>query len=293
MKKLNLIASLMMLAAAFVWVACTSDDSFERASEEEVVDINIESEIAAYFSDAMDMGQALDAQGRQTGGANMRIAAEDMDDARLNCAKITWDLDNSDSFSPVGSIWIDFGDGCDDGQGNVRKGKIEIEYKGGEFKLEDDDMGFEIYSNIIFHDYEVNGLKVEGRNEQTMIFEEGQVDILSELIGGKVTWPDGKFVTRDADQVVSLVISNNQDFNTTVLGQASGLTKEGEPYTLLITEGLQLNRKCAQQGILYPTSGLTTLTVGDREYLINYGNGQCNHEITITTNGQTKVHTLK
>ncbi len=282
-----------MLVGAFVWVACSSEDSFERANEEEVQDVNTESEIAAYFNDAFDMGQAVDAQGRQQGGANMRIAGSEIDDLRLNCASLTIDLDISESFSPVGDIWIDFGDGCDDGQGNIRKGKIQIEYKGGEFRLEDDNMGMEMYTSMIFHGYEVNDLKIEGRYDQTMIIDEGQVDLLSELIGGKVTWPDGTYATRESDLTVNMVLTNSTDFKSTLTGSALGMTQEGEPYAMVITEGLQVDRNCTMKGNLYPTSGIKTLVVGEKEYIINYGNGQCNNEITITTNGQTKVHTLK
>jgi hypothetical protein len=292
MRNFKLYAPVLLMMGAAAMFACSNEETLERASEEEAETASFEAEMDAYFNEANDMSQSVDRDNRGGMGANMRIAVEESD-FRLGCATITMDVDFSDFFSPKGSIWIDFGDGCEDENGNIRKGKIQMEYKGGEVNMEDDKMEMKIFMTNTFHSYVVNDVKIEGVNDVALFVEGESMRTTHKLTNGKVTWPDGKWASRNSDMSMVMTMQNTHDITYNITGNANGMTKDGEPYLMEIGEDLLLKMACVMEGNPHPTSGIKNLTVGEKQMVINYGDGACNKEVTLTINGKTMSHTLK
>src|SRR6185295_7055354 len=98
---------------------------------------NIENETAsdAYFTESADLTTVTVSSDDATGG---RISSGGrliiVNDPRLACAIVNLEpADNSTLLNPRGMLTIDFGQGCTDNHGTVRKGKIVITYNGRRF----------------------------------------------------------------------------------------------------------------------------------------------------------------
>jgi len=188
------------------------------------------------------------------------------------CAVVTHDEVNK-------IITLDFGDGCEDRHGNVRKGKIEIEYNErayvpGAFRI------------VTFVDFFFNDIGVEGTRTITNTSStDTELQFTVTLVGGKLDFGDGVFATRDAEWVRTWFIGQGK---VTVSGEASGINIDGVDYSATVAENTPLLflRECAQ-GL--PVAGVKVITVGDRTASINYGDGECDRTVAITINGETFV----
>src|SRR5690349_24250572 len=120
-----LSAVLIFSLAAFV-VSCSEDDPQVGFTESQSVTSEAASD--SYFEDAEDLSSAVsnadnaDLGGRATGSIKDR-------DSRFACATITI-KNKTNTTVQQDTIIIDFGTGCEDAKGNVRKGKILIYFYG-------------------------------------------------------------------------------------------------------------------------------------------------------------------
>jgi hypothetical protein len=142
--------------------------------------------------------------------------------------------------------------------------------------------------------YFINDIKLEGirthTNLNTSTEEAPRYNV--ELNGGKATFADGLFATRESDITVqwNRAESSLEDNNLQVESSstASGTTRGGRTYSLMLLEDLIYKRHC---GIA--VSGVKKYTInGEKEITIDYGDGECDKTFTITTNGRTRTINL-
>lgn len=284
-KKLSI--SLLVAFLAFL-ISCNDKDSVVFTSKDDAA-LETEAETDAYFEDADDMTVTAVASDEATftggkvssGGRKIEIT-----DSRFDCATVEIVVADDSSFEiPKGTITIDFGEGCEGPRGNVREGKIIITYEGRRFLP-----GSSIVTS--FENYKINGVQIEGTRTVTNVTgsveESPKFNIVVE--NGKATWPDATFATREADFIREWVRGTSPlKDEWRVTGTAAGTNRNGDTYTMEITETLVYKRECAiSNKIFIAVAGTKILTSGERQMKVDYGTGDCDRIVTITINGESK-----
>lgn len=196
-----------------------------------------------------------------------------------SCAVVTHD-------SIAKTITIDFGMGCTGADGKVRAGIVLITYTQRLWIP-----GASV--SVALTNYSVNGKAIEGTKTLTNVSANflAPISMNTTLVGGKVTWPDGTFATRDYSRTrtwVRAINPINDEFQ--VSGQVTGMTRSGENYSMNIISTVIYKRKCRLQGIGIAVQGLKSLQRDNKpNLLIDYGDGQCDSFITLTRNGNSLV----
>jgi hypothetical protein len=277
-----------MLAAFMFLIAC--EGSLDLTSSDSK-NVQNEAQVDGVYEDADDIaGMALIADTAPLTGAredNGRTIPKDRLDARFSCATTTLELasDNTPQ-NPHGFITIDFGAaGCQDGKGNTRKGKINVEYKGRRFSP-----GSSVTTT--FDNYSLNDVKIEGTRtvSNSAASTDSAPQFTIKLLNGKTTWPDGTTATRSSERTRTWIRATNpMNDSWEVTGNASGTNREGKAYSMMITKRLLYKRDCAMSArIFMAVEGTKELTVDGKKITIDYGAGACDRKVTITINGEAK-----
>ncbi|MFC2114840.1 hypothetical protein ACFLTU_00080 [Bacteroidota bacterium] len=182
---------------------------------------------------------------------------------------------------PDAEVWtrivtIDFGDGCEDKNGNIRKGKIII-VKVLKFKEEGSTR------TVTFEDYYVNDNKIEGTK---VITNTGRVDgflVFSvELDHTKITTQEGVVITRNASKTRTWIEGEDTPIGIDNVFLISGIVnkvnRDGVQITKTITDVVRA-RDCR-----WPLSGIVEITT-DNEWpdaVLDYGDGECDKWATVT-----------
>ena len=266
-----------MLAAVFA-VSCTTSDL--EPNLQTIDDENVAADLvaAADFEEVDDITSNMMAISE--GGQGGRIDGNGHDD-RCACAEVTHDKENQ-------IITIDFGDGCEGPNGIVRSGKIIIQYDGRRFLPGSSWV-------TTFEEFYVNDRHIEGVRTVTNISE----DITSAptfhivLEGGKVTWPDETFATRETDKVRVWIRADNPLLDEVhILAESitAGINREELRYSTFVKEDLVFKRACrgTKRGRI-PVAGVKEVIIGEREYTVDFGDGECDTIVTITSGDQTET----
>lgn len=278
MKTRNLFGKMSMILAVAVATnlsSCKKDD--ETVNGQDVADASSESVVDANYSDADDMSTSYVQSPTVAGGRTET-------DSRLACATITL---GGTSTAKSGSAVIDFGSGCTDAKGNVRKGKIDLAWSNGPAGT----IGFTIVET--FDGYSINGVSLVGT--RTLVRETATVNNGIRhhitLADGKATWPDNTYATRTSDFHREF---NPADSTITVDGSASGSGRLGKTYTMNITKTLVYKRSCmVNDGIYMAVQGTKLFTVdGTKQITIDFGDGACDKTVEVTVNKLSKNVTL-
>ena len=199
-------------------------------------------------------------------------------DSLIRCATKSINFENK-------TITIDFGDGCEGLKGRIRKGKIIITYTTFFFLP-----GAVI--TITFENFYINDIKVEGTRIFTNISEslDANPKFEVELVGGKLTWPDETFATRESDFIETWLRAPNP-FNdqVTIEGSASGSNRREISYTMNITTPLLLKRSCWASRVFIPVSGFKEIEANGKTITVDYGDGECDRMVTITVDGVSRI----
>lgn len=279
MKKLK--ASFKNVAIALVAVLFFSLTACDTAKEEIIkTDVALtetttqEEVIDGYFEDVDAVSlEAFDIKGAEGGRMG-----RDTTRSFTRCATITHDKDAK-------TIVIDFGEGCEGPGGKVRTGKINITYTSRKY------VPGAIWT-FTPEDLTINGIAIEGVKTVTNVSasEDDYLSLNKVLAGGKATWPDGAFATRDSDKTVTWIREANpvnDEFH--ISGEASGVNKEGLDYSMEILSKMIYKRKCRMEGVHIAVQGLKSFTKGEENILIDFGDGACDNEITVTKDGESSV----
>jgi hypothetical protein len=114
------------------------------------------------------------------------------------------------------------------------------------------------------------------------------------LDGGKLTFPDGTTILRQANYDVTIdyvAKTLTLSANTVKLHSASGVTRGLKEYTMDINTPLVYKAECLATGVYIAASGKKTITAG-LAYTIDYGDGTCDNTVTITVGGKSATITV-
>lgn len=279
-----------LAAGVILFASCEDKLDF---SAKDTANVENEAAVDGYFEDTDDMSVLVVAAepatltgSREAAG---RVISKDKLDFRFACSSTTVNVelaaDNTQAM-PHGTITIDFGaDGCTDSRGNVRKGKIRVEYKGRRFQL-----GSSIITTT--EGYSINGIALEGTRTVSNVSgstdESPKFNIM--LTNGKATWPDGTTATREVNRTREWIRGQNpMNDEWRVTGDASGTNRNGDSYEMEITDALVYKRECAISArVFMAVEGTKELTVNGKLITIDYGTGNCDKTVTITVEGQSK-----
>ncbi len=266
MKKLFILTVL----SAFILSSCSDDDSSLDTDILEQLDVDSEAALESNFEDVDVVVEA---------GMLELDAGRAERDILLECATVEKDEENK-------TITITYPtEGCVGPRGRVRKGTIIIEYN--ERRLIPG-----AFRRVTLVDFFIDDVQVEGTRTLTNTSDElsDRPEFTVELVGGKLTFPDETFATRDASHVRTWVRANNPlEDETEVTGEASGQRRDGVSYSIEILERLIYKRACRLEGVFIPVQGIKQITSGDNVAVIDFGDGTCDNLVTITVNGGEPV----
>jgi len=290
MKMTNLSARIVSLSLiAVVGLVCSCKDE-ERLTASDTQDISEEALTDSYFQDTDDMaGVAIESPDDDTYSGGRKNGSIVIQDDRFKCAGIVVSIDATGNIEhPTGVITVDFGiAGCTDTRGNVRKGKLKFAYDGRRFQPG---------SKVVMtpENYSINEIKLEGVRTSTNV--QGSTSDAPKfrvvLENGKATFPDGSFAERESDITWEWIRAVNPADDHLLIDQvstANGTTRGGRSYTVSVVEDLKYKRFC---GIA--VDGIKKYVIdGEKEIVINYGNGTCDKNVIISVNGVTRDLTVK
>ncbi len=142
---------------------------------------------------------------------------------------------------------------------------------------------------VTFENFSVNGYLIEGTKTITFLSANQWTSVLE---NGKITTPDGKVITRNAEhtrtQVAGMDTEDRSDDVFEITGWAEGQTAEGYAYRKEIIEPLQLSKNC-----FWITKGIVEGTIGDAVFTIDFGDGTCDDLAVKTTNGESEEFQLE
>ncbi len=206
------------------------------------------------------------------------------------CPTIT--VDRPDTIRWPKVITIDWGDGCEGFYGHTRSGMVKITITGwmkrpGSMKT------------VELFDYHINGIKVEGTKttKNNGWNDKGNLTFTAVLEGGKLTIPvenaDSIVLTKEfkrhKEWVAGVETRNFFDNVFYITGSANGTNYNQQPYTRTITYRLEWAASCK-----FMKSGTVVIVIGDKlPITLDYGDGKCDNEATITINGETKSILLR
>lgn len=261
MKKSGII-TLGLAASLMMFTACQKD-SDEIGSDIEALELESDVALESTYEtidQTVEIGFAI---------VNADASREEQDDLG-SCVTITHDEENK-------TVTIDYGDGCTGRHGNTLAGKIVIEYTSRLYEPG-------AKRTITFVDFYFNEIKVEGTRiiENTTATDTERQFTVS-LVGGKLDFGNGNFITRDAEWVRTWYVGQGV---VKLSGSADGININGFEYSVSVAaaNALTWSRECDQR---LPVSGIKTLEVGDRTASIDYGDGTCDRMVTVTINGET------
>jgi hypothetical protein len=137
---------------------------------------------------------------------------------------------------------------------------------------------------VTFQNFSVNGYMIEGT--KTITFNGGR-QWTCVLENGKITTPDGKVFTRNAEhtrtQVAGMDTEERSDDAFEITGWAEGKTAEGYDYRKEINEPLNVSREC-----VWITKGIIETTIGEVVFTIDFGDGTCDDMAIKTINGESE-----
>ncbi|MEP1032742.1 hypothetical protein [Ekhidna sp.] len=274
MKKLLFITAIVF--ATFL-TSCNNDDDVSGNDLVESLDIDSEATLESNYED-IDLIVEAGMETLDTGG---RIDRDDV----LDCATITHDEEAK-------TVTIDYGDGCEGPGGRIRAGIIRIAYS-------DHRLVPGAFRTTTFDGFSVDGVLIEGTRTIENISEDMDSDpkFSITLTDGKMTFEDETTSTRVSERIRTWFrASNPLNDEASVEGSASGTRRDGVSYSVEIITRLIYKRECWSSRVFIPVSGIKQFTSGDNVAIVDYGDGTCDNEVTITINGGdpfTKVITPK
>jgi len=195
----------------------------------------------------------------------------------------------------------DYGDGCDE-FGYLAKGKITYIWK---------NVGNDYYSKVLYDHYYNYGMEMNGYSEYSFIsdgnsyfeYDSAQGSKDSLVSPGIVFYWSGTSTGKDD---ISIVYDNGEKYTytsnysnkwdnstyTVLEGEYTCISEpDGYEYHYLVTTPLFYNYACTNTWVA--VSGVETIHYKDvaesYDFLIDYGNGNCDNLATITENGETSV----
>lgn len=257
---------------------------FTACSQEQAVPDTVISEAdqAIVEADAAVEAEYADLETIATEGVD--LAEGDSENASVITSCVTLTLDTAQQL-----LTIDFGTGCVGPDGKTRAGRLLVRYDRRMWRPA-------AFRSITPDSFYVDGVKVEGNLTHTNVSPSLQdpITIQAVLTGGKVTWPNGDVATRSYERTYlwDRAANPTQD-RLLVSGGGQGVSRNGTAYTVTIDSELVFRRACRYQGYRLPAEGILIIQrSGQDDLTVDFGGGTCDHEVTLSKNGQSVTVTL-
>ena len=281
MKTVNSMYSLlgkgiMGLGVVALLVTASCQQNAEEPTSLDQASIEADAIAEADFDEVDEITDNI--MGYSDGSLGGRVAENDVDE-RVACATITHDKDAK-------TITIDFGDGCTGPYGVTRSGIIFITYTGARF------IPGSTWT-VTFQDFYIDGRHIEGtrtvENVSESLDDNPKFHVVLE--GGKVTWPDETFATREVDRYrVWIRAANpiNDEMHILEGSTADGVNRRGVTYSTTVLSDLIYKRACrGMNKARIPVQGTKEVILDGVSYIIDFGDGECDSIITISSEGRT------
>ena len=269
MMKKTFFASLFFTVLLLV-NACSN----EEGTPDSVVDLDdVTAEaISDFVNDDVDniVLDNIDDLGRVSGESSDNQSFSPFSD-RAGCAVKTHD-------ETAQEIVIDFGDGCIGNDDIERSGKIIINYTDRR----------RISGAVItttFEEFYVNGNKVEGTRVLTNISGESDAQRSFSIVitNGRIVFEDGSVRTFEANRTRTWAIeSTSREVTLTITGSSSGTRRNGNAFSMEITDPIVFTNSCRQVGVKVAVQGVRSMILAGETRTINYGDGTCDNLVTVT-----------
>ncbi len=286
-----------ILFAVLMLSACKKEGSTQNAavSDQEAQTVAAESEVAdAEYDEITEIGLSV--------GADLEAAAESNNgeiptfktttgirvklDFFANlyykvgpCTEIT--VEPNDGSFPK-TVTIDFGDGCICRDGKFRKGKIVLFFTA-PIRRPD------AVLTVTLKDFYVNRVHIEGTKTISNLSTDGKVKFSVQVVGGKVTWPNGRGFTHESLKVIMQIEGGDtriiRDDVYSIEGRAKTVYANG--LTIVKNTETPLIKPVACPFIV---EGKLKIKINAREFFIDFGTGECdNKALLIWANGEVEI----
>lgn len=183
------------------------------------------------------------------------------------------------------TVTVDYGDGCTSVNGFVRKGKVI--YVISKLFI---NKGAQLV--VTFENYRVNDHKLEGIFTITNNGSLSGINITTELVGGKITYPNGTWYTRESEvtwvqSAGASTITNFDDDEYGITGSGTITSSSGN--TLTAESQGSLLRKFSCYNLV---SGKLNLNFNNIAGVLDYGTGTCDKDATLTVGNKEYAVTL-
>ena len=177
-------------------------------------------------------------------------------------------------------IVIDYGTGCTDPMGHVKKGKIVID-------LSDTITAAGAVQTITFQNFYIDSMQIEYAASLKNLGQDSTGHWVIEKKSDKTVTKNGEKVVEsntESDEWVSgFGTTDKSDDVFYESGSGSITVNDTAKFTRTITKPLLIDRSCE-----FITSGTVVLTRNSSTVTIDYGDGTCDNKATVTTNGTTE-----
>lgn len=279
----------LWLSAVCAIVSCQDEEG--RIETSDSLAISEEAMVDAYFQDADDLAAlavATPTEQEYSGGRKNTTIV--IDDHRFACDGVVVTIEphaSSTAEHPNGVIVVDFGtEGCTDLKGITRKGKILFHYDGWRHLA-----GSTVITTT--ENYSVNGVKLEGTRTSTNITESANDPLKFHVVleNGVAVYPNNAAATRESDITWSWIRGANASLDKLIVHEgssANGVTRAGREYAVAVLADLEYQRTC---GIAIAGRKQYRFE-GNRELIVDYGDGGCDNEVTISMDGVSRTITV-
>ena len=271
----KLIPALLVLSIAFV-SACRKDR--DDLDDTTVASDNEQSE--TFSNDVMNIAD----NAAKTGSAGFRTSADNaIYEGLSQCASVT-----HDTVSNPKMLTIDFGTvNCLCADGRNRRGKIIVTYTGRYFETG-------AVKTMNFDNFYRNDNKLEGTRTITNngLDNQGRMNWTINAQNMKITKSNGKVHTWNSVRTRTMIAGYDTQIWTDdvyeITGSASGINANGLNYTANITKALHRAMNCR-----WIDSGTIEITPeGKNTRTVDFGNGTCDDQATVSVKKRTRNITL-
>ena len=184
------------------------------------------------------------------------------------------------------TVTVDFGTGCTDSKGRVRKGKIII-------VMSDTLIKANATRTVTYSNFSIDSAKIEGTRtwKNNGVNAQGQPSFTRSVVNGKITFKDGTFATWNATHTVVKTKGASTrtplDDEWSVTGNETGTNRKNKTYSSVINSPIVHRALCP-----WIVSGVRTITTSNKVFSLDYsyGGGDCDRDALLTLpDGSTKV----
>lgn len=281
---------LIAVVAILLMISCQEDLVPKKLSSTEQAELaarnNAEMMIA--IQEAMDVtaGAMEDkgvAEGRvKKGGSHDNYGCTPSVNLTLNI-----DRNRADSLIYSGAIIINYGDGGSCASTDKRTGKITDEFK---ITISIKNKTMFIAKEIItFENFIKGNTSYDGKF--TVASASGKKTTVSST-GMAVGYDDGTTASWNGNLNFAYEDVSKRKGELKITGNISGTSRQGMPFTATITNDLLFKTGCLGLTKQIPVSGKITITTNGSTSLVDYGNGTCDKNYTVTVNGEAESYTF-